>query len=932
MAPNLAIEYDSAEGSGLLGKGWFLSGLSRIDRCERTVAQDGAGGTINYDANDRFCMDGHRLVAISGAYGGDGTEYRTESESFSKIVSYGISGNGPAWFKAWTKNGQIVEFGNTADSRIEAQGKTTVRTWATNRVQDRKGTYLTVSYVENGSSGEFYPNRIDYSGNVNTGVAPYNSVQFVYQGRTDIGTRYRGGSMVKSTVRLANLRTYNGANLVQDYRLAYQNTGAPGWTRLTSVQQCDAAGACLAPTSFAWTDAGVPTLVAGTKQDTGVPFYDFSPLGPLVLDFNGDGKSDLVYLRNDATGNMTLVPATFNGSGFTFGASYNPGLKFDSAQIDYYGPNMQVADLNGDGKNDLVYYQVDIVNINGQATSVLRLRSLISNGTGFTLGPVFDTGQQVGTYEGGVPFFLPLDIDGDGRTDFVQERRNSDGSLSLMSIFPNGDSFRLDPWVATGQSYSTTGYDQYNPTYFGPGFIAGDFNGDHKDDLLQRWNNNGILYIRPWYSDGRTFAPGAWVNTGVTYTPASVQNDTTPPKILAVDFNNDGLVDVVVSTRTPGTTETVLITPFLSTGNGFAQLATINPGQLFPLPSGAKASELMPLDINGDGRIDLVQSWSSPSQLLLQPLIANGTSFTAQNWFNTYQFFNTTSNPYGNSSGPHLLAMDMNGDGKGDLLQQFVDGGDTFSLTWRILPYLSGGAVGDLVKGINNGISGDITIDYKPLTDAAVYTKDTGAVYPVADEQYPYYVVANASVSNGIGGSVSTTYQYGGMKKDLNGRGSLGFRWIKSQNAQTGMTELTNYLQSWPFTGLVSTQQKSLAGKGNGGTLSQRTVQYQCSDFVTAAGCSAAPGRRYLALVSQNELRQWDLNGTVMPTVTTTTFYDGNTAVGWSDLNAIYGNPTKVTTSASDGYSSTVVNAYTNDVANWLLGRLDTATTTNTTP
>jgi hypothetical protein len=39
-------------------------------------------------------------MVIGGAYGADGAEYRTERESFTKVISYGTAGNGPAWFKA----------------------------------------------------------------------------------------------------------------------------------------------------------------------------------------------------------------------------------------------------------------------------------------------------------------------------------------------------------------------------------------------------------------------------------------------------------------------------------------------------------------------------------------------------------------------------------------------------------------------------------------------------------------------------------------------------------------------------------------------------------------------------------------------------------------------------------------------------------------
>ena len=84
MQPSLSLNYSSHSGNGLLGIGWSLGGLSVIHRCPRTYAQDGVRGGVNYDANDRYCIDGQRLVAISGSYGADGTEYRTEVERFQQ--------------------------------------------------------------------------------------------------------------------------------------------------------------------------------------------------------------------------------------------------------------------------------------------------------------------------------------------------------------------------------------------------------------------------------------------------------------------------------------------------------------------------------------------------------------------------------------------------------------------------------------------------------------------------------------------------------------------------------------------------------------------------------------------------------------------------------------------------------------------------------
>src|SRR3569832_2500981 len=121
IEPKLSLVYNSQGGNGLLGMGWTLAGLSVIHRCPKTMVQDGVIGGVNYNANDRYCLDGQRLVAVSGTYGAAAPEYRTESESYSRIVSNGSQGSGPARWKVWTKSRQLHEYGNTAESRNAAQ-------------------------------------------------------------------------------------------------------------------------------------------------------------------------------------------------------------------------------------------------------------------------------------------------------------------------------------------------------------------------------------------------------------------------------------------------------------------------------------------------------------------------------------------------------------------------------------------------------------------------------------------------------------------------------------------------------------------------------------------------------------------------------------------------------------------------------------------
>src|SRR5262249_38962535 len=160
----LALIYSSQSGNGTVGMGWSLGGLPTIVRCPQTLAQDGVHGSINYNGNDRFCLDGQRLIAInSGSYGADGTEYRTEIDAFSRIISRGTAGNGPAWFEVRTKAGRIMEFGHTADSFVPVtSGATTARLWSLSKVSDTKGNSLTVSYTLQTNVSQALPSRIDY--------------------------------------------------------------------------------------------------------------------------------------------------------------------------------------------------------------------------------------------------------------------------------------------------------------------------------------------------------------------------------------------------------------------------------------------------------------------------------------------------------------------------------------------------------------------------------------------------------------------------------------------------------------------------------------------------------------------------------------------------------------------------------------------------
>ncbi|MDO8412450.1 MAG: SpvB/TcaC N-terminal domain-containing protein, partial [Gallionellaceae bacterium] len=426
MAPSLSLNYSSQGNNGMLGMGWTLSGLSAIYRCGRTLIQDGVLDTINYNANDKYCMDGQRLVPVTATASPPAgcttsTEYRTERESFTRVVSCGTAGSGPAYFVVSTKAGQIIEFGNTTDSRIEAQGKTDVRAWAVNKISDTIGNYLTISYTEDNTNGDYRPSRIDYTGNTAAGLVPYNSVRFVYQTRSDITPRYQAGSVMKTMKLLANVQTYAkvGATdtLIKDYRLSYQpDTPNLLYSRLTNIQECATDGSCLNPTgtNFGWppviadlsipdpSSPAIPTSVGGyAAWHTQAQYMQ-------IGDFNGDGKMDYMWIPD---GQNFWDVAYSTGNGFSIVDHVIPssvGGYYPSGSQQQY---MQVGDFNGDGKMDYMWIPY------GQTFWDIAY----STGSGFTIIDHVISSSVGGFYPShSQPQYMKFgDFNGDGKMDYM---------------------------------------------------------------------------------------------------------------------------------------------------------------------------------------------------------------------------------------------------------------------------------------------------------------------------------------------------------------------------------------------------------------------------------------------------------------------------------------------------------------------------------
>jgi len=515
IEPDLGLKYKHNSGNGLLGVGWSLTGIQAITRGSTNLMRDGYLDPVDFDATDRFELNGDTLICISGTYGANGAEYRTEREGFSKIVSYGAAGSGPAYFKVWTTGGKVLTFGYTSDSRIEAQGGSDVAVWALNCMEDLSCNRLDVSYYEDTTNGYFWPVQMDYA---YTSGTPHCSVVFEYEERDDINMVNIGASLAKITKRLSDIKTYVGSTLVLNYNLSYEYGGAAQRSRLLSVTECDGSGDCLPATTFTWEtneigfDEGQIWIDAAEMQD----ICD-DPGYIKVGDFNGDGKDDWLgfkFYGSVFCGYQKVVVFLSNGSDFIRQDNWS---NHEINQLEV----VVIGDFNGDGLTDFLFDELV-----GGGLWPQRIWSL-----GISKGSEFNIHEGVNIDNDGS--WLAGDFNGDGMTDLIRNYSSQD-KLYLS----NGHGF---------DGPFDIGFDIHYPQ-------IGDVDGDGMDDIFDSWGRN--VYV----SNGNGFELGSGFKQ-------SLHGYNIGPSFIFRDFNGDGKCDLFAQGPYTGTKI------FLSTGIIFEYLS-----------------------------------------------------------------------------------------------------------------------------------------------------------------------------------------------------------------------------------------------------------------------------------------------------------------------------------------------------------------------
>ncbi|WP_430967313.1 RHS repeat-associated core domain-containing protein [Spongiimicrobium sp. 2-473A-2-J] len=643
VQPEIFLNFNSQSGNGLAGWGWNVSGISVITRIPATQFHDNKIDAVDFDLDDRFSFDGQRLILKTGTYGTNGAVYQTEKYSNIKIISYGshpTSGvSGPSYFKVLYPDGSLAYYGHTSSS-ANSRSHTD---YAISYWENPQGVRIKYSYAK--ANNTLSIDKITY-GSRGT-ASPINEIKFVFGSRKRNEQSYINGiGFIRKTI-LTQIKVKGGSTPYRNYVLQHDETSL-GYDRLTSIREMTGDNSIgRSPITFTYGNTAASINSIERVSQLTVQHIEQRNAEVVSLDISGNGKMDfIVYPKTgtDAKRKFWLFDDIQDAGNRNFHTEVNTGRFEDIFPVSWLNHQQKLLPNQG------------LAVVQNISNNRVKFKVLSSGGAVAPIAYKYEKTWNAPTYTetsfcGIAPRqyripqkYLSGDFDGDGLSDIIALGKPY-SSTTCLEVIPNpGEPCGFessDPLPnaanaqssgsdtqnqATAQNVSsppccqceTTAYsssrihlirlDRRLTSNFVSGigslsrgvqnsdkFLTLDVNGDGKTDILQFREGKVFVYA---LSNNNSALQLLW-----TTTDSRIKLEF---PILPGDYNGDGKADFMIPTVNNNRT----FATFLSAGNNFVKSEKLEPFEYkaidFSVRNTIFTYNLIPVDINGDGRTDIL--------------------------------------------------------------------------------------------------------------------------------------------------------------------------------------------------------------------------------------------------------------------------------------------------------------------------------------
>ena len=398
MQPNVDLHYSSAGGNGILGVGWSMQtpaitidtrwGVPRYSDELETEAYLLNGEQLLLHDNEGKPIDlAHKSTHFEPRHRGDIRFYARDRRNQDYIIRCGNNPKEYYWIVT-DRSGATYYYGydpftNTIDDKaVLKDAQNNIAEWSLTAMVDMYGNYIRYSYTIDKNNNKYldkYLDYIEYTGNVNTNIAPIYRVDFEYGNeREDDILDGRLGFLRQTTKYLCTILVSCNGEAIASYVMNYDYCSAKTLNklRLHAITKYDAYSTRCRHVDFrtpAWVDFDNISSQNKLVNDTETILFDTTQHTSSAIP---GSRTTFNYCDAQTTSNLFRTTSKSypisnlgqnNNHRFGGGMAFTVGLGGDVSKTNTsLGANFNISygngqtqsmmmDINGDGLPDYVF-------------------------------------------------------------------------------------------------------------------------------------------------------------------------------------------------------------------------------------------------------------------------------------------------------------------------------------------------------------------------------------------------------------------------------------------------------------------------------------------------------------------------------------------------------------------------------------------------